>query len=60
MVSISSSKNVTMHLIGLHKVIRLLICLVAAKCLDIYLQILAHVFIHDRKQEEELFVHTFL
>lgn len=49
-----------MHLIGLHKVIRLLICLVAAKCLDIYLQILAQVFIHDRKQEEELFVHTFL
>ena len=40
--------------------IALWICVVAAKLLNILLQIPAHVFIHDRKQKEELLIQTLL
>lgn len=49
-----------MHQIALLEVLIFWICLVAAKHLDILLQIPAHVFVHDRKQKEELLIHTFL
>lgn len=49
-----------MHLIALHEVLVQTICVAAAKQPNILVQIPAHVFIHDRKQEEELPVDTFL
>lgn len=51
---------ITMHLIALHEVLVQTICVAAAKQPNILVQIPAHVFIHDRKQEEELPVDTFL
>lgn len=49
-----------MHLIALYKIFVVWFCLFAAKCLDIFLQIPAHVFIHDREQKEELLIHILL
>lgn len=49
-----------MHLIALHEVLIKIIYVAAAKQLDILIQIPARIFVHDRKQEEELPVDTFL
>lgn len=51
---------ITVHLIALLEFLIYRICIVAAKNLNILGQILAHVFIHDRKQKEELFIDSFL
>lgn len=51
---------ITVHLIAFLKVLIERISVAAAIHLNILLQILAHVFIHDRKQKEELFINTFL
>lgn len=49
-----------MHLVALLEDLVVWICLIAAVFLDVLIQIPADVFIHDRKQEEELLIHTAL
>lgn len=49
-----------MHHVALFKVLVLLISLIAAKLLNVLIQIPAHVFIHDRKKKEELLIYILL
>ena len=51
---------ITVHLIALLEVLLRSMWLVAGIYLLILLQIPAHVFIHDRKQKEELLIDIFL
>lgn len=49
-----------MHLIALLENFVVWICLIGAKHLNIFLQIPAQIFIHDREQKEELLIHILL
>lgn len=50
----------TVHLIALLEVLVINIYFLAGKLLDVLVNIPAHVFVHDRKQEEEFLINTFL
>lgn len=49
-----------MHLIALLEIFVVWFCLFAPKFPNIFLQIPAHIFIHDREQKEELLIHILL
>lgn len=49
-----------MHLIALLEVLIIRIFVVSGKHVNVLFQIPAHVFIHDRKQKEELLIDAFL
>lgn len=66
MQTVSNTKHslpntlITVHLIALLEVLVKRICVFAGKHFNILVQIPAHVFVHDRKQKEELLIDTFL